>query len=62
MGNKPTTPATTTSMDRPAEPTPMNHWHEWGSPVGLGLGLVAIGGLFVLVALGLSVLSSIGTP
>jgi hypothetical protein len=35
-------------------------WHGWGSPVGLGLGLLSVGGFFVLLALGLSVLASIG--
>ena len=35
-------------------------WHGWASPVGLGLGLVCVGGFFVLLALGLSILSSIG--
>lgn len=35
------------------------HWHGWGSPVGLGLGLLSIGGFFVLLAFGLSVLSSV---
>ena len=62
MSDRPTGSATGTSMDRRAERTTVNPWHGWGSPVGLGLGLIAIGGLFVLVALGLSVLSSIGPP
>lgn len=35
-------------------------WHGWGSPVGLGLGLLSVGGFFVLLAYGLSVLSSVG--
>ncbi len=35
-------------------------WHGWGSPVGLGLGLLSVGGFFVLLAAGLSVLASIG--
>ncbi len=34
-------------------------WHGWGSPVGLGLGLLSVGGFFVLIAEGLSILSSI---
>lgn len=34
-------------------------WHGWGSPVGLGLGLVGVGAFFWLLALGLQVLSSI---
>jgi hypothetical protein len=34
-------------------------WHGWGSPVGLGLGLLCIGGFFWLLVLGLSTLSSI---
>jgi hypothetical protein len=36
------------------------HWHGWGSPVGLGLGLLCVGGFFTLLALGLSILASIG--
>ena len=35
-------------------------WHGWGSPVCLGVGLLCIGGFFVLLALGLSILDSIG--
>jgi hypothetical protein len=35
-------------------------WHGWGSPVGLGLGLLSVGGFFALLAVGLSVLASIG--
>lgn len=35
-------------------------WHAWGSPVGLGLGVLCVGGFFVLLALGLAVLDSIG--
>lgn len=34
-------------------------WHGWGSPVGLGLGLVSVGAFMWLLALGLQVLSSI---
>ncbi|MCB2223389.1 MAG: hypothetical protein KQH83_04350 [Actinobacteria bacterium] len=34
-------------------------WHGWGSPVGLGVGLLCVGGFFTLLALGLSILSSI---
>jgi hypothetical protein len=34
-------------------------WHGWGSPVGLGLGMLGTGGFFWLLALGLQVLSSI---
>ena len=34
-------------------------WHGWGSPVGLGLGLLCVGGFFVLLALGFSILDSI---
>lgn len=34
-------------------------WHGWGSPVGLGLGLMSVGGFFTLLALGLRILSSI---
>lgn len=35
-------------------------WHGWGSPIGLGLGLTCVGAFFVLLALGLSILASIG--
>ncbi len=35
-------------------------WHSWGSPIGLGVGLLCVGGFFVQIALGLSVLNSIG--
>ena len=35
-------------------------WHGWGSPIGLGVGLLSVGGFFTLLSLGLSVLSSIG--
>lgn len=35
-------------------------WHGWASPIGLGVGLLCVGGFFVLLALGLSILSSIG--
>lgn len=58
----------TTSTDpRPAAlgapdgaPVPRQPWHGWGSPIGLGIGLVCVGGFFLLLALGLSVLDSIG--
>lgn len=39
---------------------PQQQWHGWASPVGLGLGMLCVGGFFVLLALGLSVLASIG--
>ena len=35
-------------------------WYGWGSPVGLGLGLLCVGSFFVLLALGLAILASIG--
>lgn len=35
-------------------------WHGWSSPIGLGVGLVCVGGFFVQLALGLSILDSIG--
>ena len=41
-------------------PATTPQWHSWGSPVGLGLDLLSIGGFFALLALGLYVLSSIG--
>ena len=34
-------------------------WHGWGSPVGLGIGLLSVGGFFALLALGLYILASI---
>ena len=34
-------------------------WHGWGSPIGLGIGLLCVAGFFVLLALGLSILASI---
>ena len=34
-------------------------WHGWASPIGLGVGLLCVGGFFWLLAVGLSVLSSI---
>ena len=34
-------------------------WHGWGSPIGLGVGLLCVGGFFVLLALGFSILDSI---
>ena len=42
--------------DRP----PQVEWYGWGSPVGLGLGLLSVGGFFTLLALGLEILASIG--
>ncbi|HLG45941.1 MAG TPA: hypothetical protein VKY24_06845 [Reyranella sp.] len=43
-----------TSLPRPAEYDPaieraVMSWHGWGSPVGLGIGLLAIGATAVLV-------------
>ena len=35
-------------------------WHGWGSPIGLGLFLLLVGGFFALLALGLFILASIG--
>lgn len=35
------------------------HWSGWGSPIGLGIGLLCVGGFFVLLALGLAVLDGI---
>lgn len=46
--------------DRRDESVLRQPWHGWGSPVGLGLGLVLVAGFFWVLALGLSVLSSIG--
>lgn len=39
---------------------PHERRHGWGSPIGLGIGLLRVGGFFLLLALGLSVLDSIG--
>ena len=33
--------------------------HGWASPIGLGVGLLCVAGFFWLLAVGLSVLSSI---
>jgi hypothetical protein len=58
--------ALTTVEDRQDLRTPgeghllQHRWHGWGSPVGLGIGLLCVGGFFVLLALGLSILDSIG--
>ena len=38
---------------------PEPRWSSWASPVGLGLGLLCVGGFFVLIAVGLSVLADI---
>jgi hypothetical protein len=35
-------------------------WHGWGSPIGMGVGLLCIFGGFALLAQGLAILSSIG--
>lgn len=48
------------SHDAIADRTPRSEWHGWGSPVGLGLGLLSVGGFFTLLALGLEILASIG--
>ena len=58
--------ALTTVEDRQDHRTPheghllQQRWHGWGSPIGLGVGLLCVGGFFVLLALGLSILDSIG--
>lgn|GEM_PF-7093588 len=31
----------------------------WGSPIGLGVGLLCVGGFFALIALGLAILAAI---
>ena len=38
---------------------PEQQWWGWASPIGLGAGLFFVGAFFVLLALGLSILSSI---
>lgn len=35
-------------------------WHGWASPIGMGIALLCVGGFFALLALGLSIMSSIG--
>ncbi|HEY7331482.1 MAG TPA: hypothetical protein VH859_00835 [Candidatus Limnocylindria bacterium] len=35
------------------------HWYGWGSPVGLGIGVLAMVGAFALLAFGLTLLVSI---
>jgi hypothetical protein len=58
--------ALTTGDDRHPHRTPderrlpQQRWHCWGSPIGLGVGLLCVGGFFVLLALGLSILDAIG--
>lgn len=42
------------------DPSLQSEWYGWGSPVGLGLGLLSVGGFFTLLALGLEILASIG--
>lgn len=54
---------TDTTMNRRPARTPderllQQRWHGWGSPVGLGLGLLSVGGFFTLIALGLQALAS----
>jgi hypothetical protein len=39
--------------------TLQQRWHGWGSPIGLGVGLLCVGGFFVLLALGFFILDSI---
>lgn len=46
------------STDSAAD-APDPQWFSWASPVGLGIGLVCVGGFFVLIAVGLSVLAAI---
>lgn len=37
---------------------PLRQWYGWGSPVGLGAGLVSVGGFFALLSIGLNTLAS----
>ena len=52
---------TTTTSTRPGrsqeERVLQQHWHGWGSPVGLGIGLMSVGAFFVLIAIGLGALA-----
>lgn len=48
---------TSTSQDRTDD---ARQRPAWALPVGLGAGLLSVGGFFVLVAHGLSILASIG--
>ncbi len=50
----------TASETRPSTTEAGQQWHGWGSPVGLGLGLLTIGGFFAVLAEGLAILASIG--
>jgi hypothetical protein len=55
-----TEPTTDTRVDIRSESSLLQQqWHGWGSPIGLGVGLLCTGGFFWLLALGLSILSSI---
>jgi hypothetical protein len=42
----------------PEERLLQQRWHGWGSPVGLSIGLMSVGGFFALFALGLQALAA----
>lgn len=52
--------STRTTTRLPEERLMQLRWHGFGSPVGLGLGLVSVGAFFALFAVGLQALASIG--
>lgn len=49
-----------TRTQLPEERLMQLRWHGFGSPVGLSIGLLSSGAFFVLIALGLQALASIG--
>lgn len=50
----------TTAEPTVADQTPTHPWHSWGSPIGLSIGLLAVGGFFALFAIGLQTLAGTG--
>ena len=52
--------STRTTTRLPEERLMQLRCHGFGSPVGLGLGLVSVGAFFALFAVGLQALASIG--
>jgi len=40
------------------DPSTPHRWYGWGSPVGMGIGLLSVGGFWFLFTLGLQALAS----